>query len=125
MKTSGAVLLVQWCADYNRCVISLWHFCILEKEFSSFSHLPDRQPEPSHLLCTRAYTMPKPKVFVTRLIPPKGLELVVGACDAEIWPEQLPPPAAVLKEKVRGVEGLLCLLTEKVDDELLAAAGPQ
>ncbi len=69
--------------------------------------------------------MPKPKVFVTRLIPRKGLDLVLEACQAEVWQEQLPPCSDLLKQKVRGVDGLLCLLTDRIDGELLDAAGPQ
>lgn len=69
--------------------------------------------------------MLKPKVFVTRIIPSKGLDLVLEACDADIWQDQLPPSPAVLRARVQGVDGLLCLLTEQVDAELLEAAGPQ
>ncbi len=69
--------------------------------------------------------MDKPKVFVTRLIPEGGLELIRQACDAEVWPGELPPPREVLLERVRGVAGLLSLLTDRVDADLLDAAGPQ
>ena len=69
--------------------------------------------------------MPKPKVFVTRIIRDKGLELVKDFCAAEIWPGELPPSREILMEKVRGVDGLLCLLTDKIDAEVLDAAGPQ
>lgn len=69
--------------------------------------------------------MSRPKVFVTRLIRESGLELVKAFCDAEIWPEELPPDRATLLEKVRGVEGILCLLTDRIDAEVLDAAGPQ
>ncbi len=69
--------------------------------------------------------MPKPKVFVTRIIPDKGLDLVKDFCDADIWPGDLPPSRADMLARVRGVEGVLCLLTDKVDGELLDAAGPQ
>jgi glyoxylate reductase len=69
--------------------------------------------------------MPKPKVFVTRVIRDKGLDLVKDFCEAEIWPEELPPSREVLLEKVRGVEGILCLLTDKIDAVVLGAAGPQ
>ncbi|MFO7585727.1 MAG: D-glycerate dehydrogenase [Anaerolineales bacterium] len=69
--------------------------------------------------------MSKPKVFVTRVIRDKGLNLVKEFCDAEIWPEELPPSREVLLEKVRGVEGILCLLTDKIDAEVLDAAGPR
>ncbi|RPH62567.1 MAG: D-glycerate dehydrogenase, partial [Chloroflexi bacterium] len=70
-------------------------------------------------------TMPKPKVFVTRIIRDKGLDLVKEFCDVDIWPGELPPSRAMLLEKVRGVEGILCLLTDKIDAEVLEAAGPQ
>jgi glyoxylate reductase len=69
--------------------------------------------------------MPKPKVFVTRVIRNKGLDLVKDFCEAEIWPEELPPSREVLLEKVRGVDGILCLLTDKIDAAVLESAGPQ
>jgi len=68
--------------------------------------------------------MPKPKVFVTRLIPSIGLDRVREACDAEVWTQQLPPSRDVLLQKIRGCEGVLTLLTEKVDAEFMDAAGP-
>ncbi|HKZ92619.1 MAG TPA: D-glycerate dehydrogenase [Candidatus Limnocylindrales bacterium] len=65
------------------------------------------------------------RVFVTRVIPSIGLDIVRAAAEAEVWPEELPPPRDVLLDRVRGMDGLLCLLTDRVDDELLDAAGPQ
>ena len=67
----------------------------------------------------------KPKVFVTREIPAAGLDKVTAACDADVWPEQLPPSREVLLQRVTGCDGILSLLTEKVDAELMDAAGPQ
>jgi glyoxylate reductase len=67
----------------------------------------------------------RPKVFVTRLIPAVGLDRIQAACDAEIWTEQLPPPREVLLAKISGCDGVLTLLTEKVDAEFMDAAGPQ
>jgi lactate dehydrogenase-like 2-hydroxyacid dehydrogenase len=71
--------------------------------------------------------MTKQTVFITRVVPQKGLDLILNEPEvaAEIWPEELPPPREVLLEKVAGIDGLYCLLTEKIDDELLDAAGPQ
>jgi lactate dehydrogenase-like 2-hydroxyacid dehydrogenase len=69
--------------------------------------------------------MRKPKVFIARLIRDKGLELIREACEAEVWPDELPPSRAELLARVRGVDGLLTLLTDRVDEELLDAAGPQ
>ena len=69
--------------------------------------------------------MDKPRVFVTRIIPESGLELIRQVCAAEIWPDEMPPPRQVLLERVRGVDGLLCLLTDPVDVEVMDAAGPE
>lgn len=68
--------------------------------------------------------MAKPKVFVTRIIRAKGLDLVKENCRADIWPEELPPGREALLERVRGVDGLLCLLTDRIDPEIMDAAGP-
>jgi len=64
----------------------------------------------------------KPKVFVTRRLPEAGLKLILATCDAEVWPEPLPPPAEVLREKVRSCDGLVALLTDRIDGALLDAA---
>jgi len=66
----------------------------------------------------------KAKVFVTRVIPEKGLAMVNQFCDADVWLEELPPSREALLERVRGVDGLLCLLTDRIDDEVMDAAGP-
>jgi glyoxylate reductase len=63
-----------------------------------------------------------PKIFVTRLIPEAGLELLRRAGAVEVWPGEMPPPPGVLREKVREAEGLLALLTDPIDAELIAAA---
>ena len=67
----------------------------------------------------------KQRVFVTRAIPEAGLKKVLQATDAEVWQEPLPPSREVLLEKVAGCEGILSLLTEKIDSEFMDAAGPQ
>jgi glyoxylate reductase len=69
--------------------------------------------------------MAKPKVFVTRVIPDKGLELVRDFCQVDLWPDELPPSRNELLQHVRDVDGLLCLLTEKIDSEVMDEAGRQ
>ena len=69
--------------------------------------------------------MAKPKVFVTRIIPDKGLDLVKESCDADVWEGELPPPREDILKRVQDVDGLLSLLTDKVDSEVMDAAGPQ
>jgi glyoxylate reductase len=69
--------------------------------------------------------MKKPKVFVTRLIPEKGLEMVRQEADVEVWQDPLPPPYETLIQKAKGMDALLCLLTDRIDGSLIAAIGPQ
>lgn len=67
--------------------------------------------------------MTKPRVFVTRIIPDKGLDLVRDFCDVDLWEGELPPPREEILRRAQGVDGLLCLLTDKVDGEVMDAAG--
>ena len=67
----------------------------------------------------------RPRVFVARRIPDEGLTRVLAETDADLWTDALPPPRDELLRHVRGVDGLLSLLTDRVDDELLDAAGSQ
>jgi len=64
----------------------------------------------------------QPKVFVTRRIPDAGLNRIREHCEAEIWPEPLPPPYDVLRSKVGVCDGLVSLLTDRIDAGLLDAA---
>jgi len=68
--------------------------------------------------------MSKPKVFVTRRILESGLKLVEAACDAQVWPDELPPSYDEIFARVRGVDGLLCLLSDRIDAAVMDAAGP-
>lgn len=68
--------------------------------------------------------MSKPQVVVTRRIPHAGLELVQQQTDLRLWDSDDPIPRSTLLEWVKGIDGLYCLLTERIDDELLDAAGP-
>jgi glyoxylate reductase len=67
--------------------------------------------------------MSKPRVFITRIILENGLELVRSFCEAEVWPDELPPSRQEILKAVRGVEGLLCLLTDRIDAEIMDGAG--
>jgi glyoxylate reductase len=64
----------------------------------------------------------KPKVYVTRLLPKPAMDRIHSFCEAEVWEGELPPPRDTLLEKVRDVEGLVSLLTDKVDAELMNRA---
>jgi glyoxylate reductase len=53
------------------------------------------------------------------------LQPIRDATDARIWEDELPPPRAALLEAVADCDGDVTLLTDRVDDEFLDAAGPQ
>ena len=65
----------------------------------------------------------RPRVFISRRIPEEGLQPIFALADTDLWQENFPPPREELLRRVAGVEGLLTLLTDRVDDELLDAAG--
>lgn len=63
----------------------------------------------------------KPKVYVTRHLPEAALNELVQGCDVEIWDHETPPPYELIVEKIRDKEGLLCLLTDRIDAALMDA----
>jgi glyoxylate reductase len=60
-------------------------------------------------------------VFVARKIPQVALDML-AECDLDVWPDRLPPPAEELRKRVAGFDGLISILTDKVDAALLDAA---
>lgn len=65
------------------------------------------------------------KVFVAREIPGAGLDIIRRECDCEVWPDRLPPPYEALLEGARGCDGVLALLSDKIDSNFFEAVGPQ
>jgi glyoxylate reductase len=63
-----------------------------------------------------------PRVFVTRQLPGGALDRLTAEHDVEVWPRRLPPPRAELLARAPELEGLLSLLTDPVDGELIEAA---
>lgn len=68
--------------------------------------------------------MSKPKVFVTRPILENGLKLVQDFCEADIWSGELPPSHDEILYHIQGRDGLLCLLTDRIDAKVMDSAGP-
>lgn len=64
----------------------------------------------------------KPRIYLTRRIPRAGLALLEEACEVRLWDEPLPVPREVLLREVAEAEGLLTLLSDRIDAELIAAA---
>lgn len=61
-------------------------------------------------------------VHVTRALPGDALERLRAEHEVTVWPGSLPPAPEQLLESVRDAQGLLCLLTERVDRALLDGA---
>lgn len=68
--------------------------------------------------------MIKPNVYVTRRIPEAALDLLREHCRVELNPDDRALSKEELLVKVQGRDAVLCLLTDTVDDDVLAAAGP-
>lgn len=45
----------------------------------------------------------------------EAMDRINASCEAKVWGEELPPPREVLLDNIRDIDGLLCLLTDKID----------
>jgi len=66
--------------------------------------------------------MPKPKVYITRELPERGLKIIKKHFDTEVWSEYGPPPKNMIIKKVKDVDALASLLSDKIDLEVFDAA---
>ena len=66
--------------------------------------------------------MPKPKALMTRLVPNSAIEMLRAVTDLEVWKEDRVAPHEWLMERIVETEGFYCLLTDRVDKELLDKA---
>ena len=64
----------------------------------------------------------KPKVYVTRKLPAPALAELERACEVEIWDRETPPPYETIRARIADKDGLLCLLTDRIDAALMDAA---
>ncbi len=62
------------------------------------------------------------RVYVTRMIPDAGLNIIRENTDMKLWEGQLPPPREQILKNVVDCEGILSLLTSKMDAEIMDAA---
>ena len=65
----------------------------------------------------------KPRVLVTRLIPKEGLSILEEICQVKVSDYDGVLPREILLREVKGVDGILCLLTDNIDREVMEAAG--
>ena len=66
--------------------------------------------------------MAKPKIYVTRQIFDEAVDRLREATDMKYWDSEMPPSRDELLREVQDIDGLFCLLTEKIDAELFDAA---
>jgi glyoxylate reductase len=66
--------------------------------------------------------MKKPIVFVTRQVANEAIAYVKEIATVDVWEEDRPCPREILLEKAERADGLLAMLTDRVDEELLSRA---
>jgi glyoxylate reductase len=59
------------------------------------------------------------RVFVSRELPGPALDRLREAHEVDVWPERLPPPYDELRRRTALADGLLSMLTDSVDAELI------
>jgi len=66
--------------------------------------------------------MPKPRVFATHSLFEAARQILQETCEVEYWAKPERPPREEVLWRVKDKEGLICLLTEKINEELLSVA---
>jgi glyoxylate reductase len=69
--------------------------------------------------------MSKSSVYVTRMIPQQTIDTLRERYDVEVNPHDRALTKEELLQSVRGRDAVISLLTDKIDGEVLDAAGPQ
>lgn len=65
------------------------------------------------------------KVYVTRKILEPALSMLLKECNVVLNNKDRPPTRKEILKNVRGKDGILCMLSDKIDAEVMAAAGPK
>jgi glyoxylate reductase len=66
----------------------------------------------------------KKKVYVTRLIPEPALSILSKECDTTVNKKPNPPTKKEILSNIRGMDAILCTLSDTIDREIMDAAGP-
>jgi glyoxylate reductase len=65
--------------------------------------------------------MDRPTVFVTRRLPGDALSRLSEHASVDVWPGHMPPQPDELASRTRRADGVICLLTDRIDAALIAA----
>ena len=66
--------------------------------------------------------MSRPRAFVSRRMDQDALDIIAGFADMEVWPDDAPPTAEQLREKLADADGTVINIMDRVDAALLEAA---
>ena len=66
--------------------------------------------------------MNRPRAFVSRRMHQDALDVIAESTDMEVWPDDAPPTAGQLREKLADADGALINIMDRVDAALLDAA---
>jgi glyoxylate reductase len=66
--------------------------------------------------------MPLPHIYITRQLAPQALDILRPHAQLNIFPEDRPVPRNTLLAQAAHADALICLLTDRIDEELLNAA---
>jgi glyoxylate reductase len=67
--------------------------------------------------------MPRPRAYITRRVPQAAIDIVAAECDYAIWDsEDQPTPRDVLLHEAANADGVLSMLSDRIDAEFLSAA---
>ena len=69
--------------------------------------------------------MARKKVYVTRRFPGNGLAMLREKCDVRVNKQNVPPSRSELLRNARGVDAIVCMLSDRIDDRVMDKAGPQ
>ncbi len=64
----------------------------------------------------------KPKLFMTRKIPERGLSRIRENFEVELWPGEAPPSKEEIINRIKDKQALVSLLTDPIDEEVMEAA---
>jgi glyoxylate reductase len=67
----------------------------------------------------------KKKVYVTRIIPEPALSILSKECDIAVNKKPSPPTKKEILSNIRGMDAILCTLSDTIDGEIMDAAGPK
>jgi len=66
--------------------------------------------------------MARPKVLLTRVLPREGTKRLFEEAEVDLWTEDSPMPRNELLERAPEADAVICLLSDRIDEELLSRA---